>query len=439
MNRFRTFVQKVWHSPTRWVIGITAAGMGFGILFHVLIPTRFGGSETADALIAALKVALLVDTVVREGAKFSLVPLFVTEAQLRSSAEYQRFTNGILNFSLGVGVVIFFLIEAFAPLIANGLPMETQAEMVALLRICAPLVIFGCGSTILGAFLNSQRHFKTVALRNALPPGIATAVFLLLWSTENLAHWVAMAYAGGFFVYFGWLWIGTRRTGHQYQLTWLSMDTLRSLKNTITLPTLGFAIRQGSARLLVEVYLLGRLGSGAITLYNSAFRIFSAVQTLIGISIATTGLPDMATHDAADNKQKLKRTLNQNTRTAIIIGFPVTLFLLIFHGKISRLLYGQGKLDQASIELVGQLLFWLSIGMIFSCLIPVLNAGLYAQKAYRLVFANMVTMAILNFVLAYGLIETWWLLGVALSISITALLAVGNLTYLLRKTRVSWF
>ena len=439
MNRFRPLVQKVWHSPTRWIMGITAAGMGFGLLFYVLIPTRFGGSETADALIAALKVALLVDTIVREGAKFSLVPLFVTEGQLRSSAEYQRFTNGILNFSLGGGVVIFLLIEAFAPLIARGLPMETQVEMVALLRICAPLAIFGCGSTTLGAFLNSQKHFKTVALRNALPPGIATAVFLLLWETENLAHWVAIAYAGGFFVYFGWLWIKTRRTGHQYQLTWLSMDTLRSLKNTITLPTLGFAIRQGSARLLVEVYLVGRLGSGAITLYNSAFRIFSAVQTLIGISIATTGLPDMATHDAADNKQKLARTLNRNVRTAIIIGFPVTLFLLIFHGKISWLLYGRGKLDQASIELVGQLLFWLSIGMIFSCLIPVLNAGLYAQKAYRLVFANMVTMAILNFVLAYGLIETWWLLGVALSISITALLAVGNLTYLLRKTRVSWF
>ena len=117
----------------------------------------------------------------------------------------------------------------------------------------------------------------------------------------------------------------------------------------------------------------------------------------------------------------------------------MTLFLLIFHAKIGWLLYGRGKLDDASIELIGQLLFWLSTGMVFSCLIPVLNAGLYAQKAYRLVFANMVTMAMLNCVIAYGLIKTWSLLGVALSVSITAFLAVGNLTYLLRKTRVSWF
>ena len=146
----------------------------------------------------------------------------------------------------------------------------------------------------------------------------------------------------------------------------------------------------------------------------------------------------MATDDAVNDKRKLAQTLKLNARTAILIGFPVALLLLIFHGKISWLLYGRGDFDDVSIELIGQLLFWLSTGMLFSCLIPVLNAGLYAQKAYRLVFANMVTMAVLNFLMAYGLIEIWWILGVALSISITALLAVGNLTYLLRKTRVSW-
>ena len=178
----------------------------------------------------------------------------------------------------------------------------------------------------------------------------------------------------------------------------------------------------------------------AITLYKCAFQIFSALQTLIGISIATTGLPDMAIDTAETNdKKKLGRTLHRNVRTTLIIGIPVALILLIFHGNISWLLYGRGTTDQTSIELIGQLLFWLGTGITFTCLIPVLNAGLYAQKAYRLVFANMLTMALLNFVGAYGLINTWGLTGIALAVSITALLAVGNLTYLLRRTQVSWF
>ena len=429
-------------------MAITFVGMGLSLLVRVLlIPKRFGFCDTADALTAALTVVLLVDTIVREGAKFSLVPVFVTHKKEMTRAEYQRFTNSLLILLLSVGFGVFILIELFAPWIAGGLLWKSTVDVqraTTLLRFCAPLLIFGCGSTVLGAFLNSQQRFKTVALRNALPAGAAAFIFLLLWNTQNLENWVAMAYTGGFIAYFGWLCIGAYRTGHRYGFTGVSVDTLRSLKNTVTLPTLGFGIRQIVNRLLVEVYLVSQLGSGAITLYKSAFQIFSALQTLIGISIATTGLPDMATavardHDTANEKIELGRTLKRNARTAIIIAFPVTLLLLIFHGKISWILYGRGTIDQASIELIGQLLFWFSSGMVFSCLIPVLNAGLYAQKAYRAVFANMVTMAVLNFLIAYGLIETWWILGVALSISITALLAVGNLTYLLRKTWVSWF
>lgn len=436
-------IKRLLQHKTFWVMVITFAGMGLSLLVRVLlIPKRFGFSETADALTTALTVVLLVDTIVREGAKFSLVPIFVTREKEMIPTEYQRFTNSLLIFLLTVGFGVFLLIELFAPWIVGGLLWKSTVDVqktTTLLRLCAPLLIFGCGSTVLGAFLNSQQHFKTVALRNALPTGVAGFMFLLLWNAQNLENWVAMAYAGGFLAYFGWLCIGAYRTGHRYTFTGISADTLRSLKSTVTLPTLGFAIRQVTNRLLVEVSLVSQLGSGVITLYKSAFQIFSALQTLIGISIATTGLPDMAAHDVVKDKKELGRTLNRNARTAIIIGFPVSLILLIFHGKISWLLYGRGTIDQASIQLIGQLLFWLGIGMIFSCLIPVLNAGLYAQKAYRLVFSNMVTMAVLNFLLAYGLIRTLELRGIAIAVSITALLAVANLTYLLRKTRVSWF
>ena len=436
-------VKKLLQYNTLWVMVITLSGMTFGLLFHVLIPRRFGVGATADALIAALKVVLLVDTIVREGAKFSLVPLFIKEEKAKNDTDYQNFINGILNFSIGIGIVIALVIVVFAPWISivllSNSTAETQLEMTILLRLFAPLVIFGCGSTILGAFLNSQKRFKTVALRNALPPGIATVVFFFLWGTEKLPYWVTIAYASGSVVYFVWLCFGLHKTGHTYKLQWFTIDTLRSLKNTITLPTLGFGIRQLSARLLVEVYLIGKLGEGAITLYNSAFRIFSALQTLIGISIATTGLPEMATHNSDDNKSKLKSILIRNIFIALCIALPTALLLLLNPVKISTLLYGRSNLDQMAIQDIGLLLFFLSFGMVFSCLIPVLNAGLYAQREYRHIFRNMVTMAVLNFILAYGFGSTWELFGIALAVSATAVLAVVNLVYLLQKTGISLF
>ena len=431
-------VKKLLRHNTFWVMVITFVGMGLSLLVRaILIPKRFDIGITSDALITALKVVLLVDTVVREGAKFSLVPLFITCEKEMMDTEYQRFTNSLLNFLLCVGLGVFILIELCAPWIVRALSSTIDAQKTTtLLRLSAPLIIFGCGSTVLGALLNSRQRFKTVALRNALPPGVAAVLFLLLWSTENLENWIAIAYTGGFVLYFGWLCIGMYQTGHRFQFEGISLDTLRSLKNTVTLPTLGFTVRQVTNRLLVEVSLVSQLGSGSVTLYECAFRIFSALQTLIGISIATTGLPDMATQDVEDNQLKLRRTLNRNIATAFCIALPVTLLLLLSHTKIVSLLYTGNKFDQTSIQQIAKVLFWLSTGMIFSCLIPVLNAGLYAQKAYGLIFRNMVTMAVLNFALAYGFVKAWGLLGIALAVSVTAVLAVANLTYLLRKTGI---
>lgn len=434
-------VKKLLRHNTFWVMAITFVGMGLSLLVRaILIPKRFDIGITSDALITALKVVLLVDTVVREGAKFSLVPLFITCEKEMTATEYRRFTNSLLNFLLCVGLGVFVLIELCAPWIASGLLWKSTIDVqktTTLLRFCAPLIVFGCGSTVLGALLNSRQHFKTVALRNALPAGIAAVVFLCLWNTENLENWIAIAYTAGFVLYFGWLCIGMYRMGHRFQFEGISLDTLRSLKNTVTLPTLGFTVRQVTNRLLVEVSLVSQLGSGAVTLYECAFRIYSALQTLIGISIATTGLPDMATQNVEDNQLKLKRTLYRNIATAICIALPVSLLLLLLHTKIVSLLYAGDRFDHTSIQQIAQVLFWLSTGMVFSCLIPVLNAGLYAQKAYGLIFRNMVTMAVLNFSLAYGFVKPWGLLGIALAVSVTAVLAVANLTYLLRKTGIA--
>ncbi len=443
MNRFRNFIVKFWQSPTRWVMVITFIGMGLSLLFHVvLIPEYLGLSETADALIAALKVVLLFDIVIREGAKFSLVPLFINEAREKNTEDFKLFTNSILNFSICVGVICMLLMEVFASWITTVLlpnsSIKARSEMITFLRLTAPLIIFGSASTILGAFLNSQKHFNTVALRNALPPGIATVVFLLLSGSENLAHYVAVAYACGFLVYFVWLFIGAYRAGQPYMMTWVSVDVLRSLWNTISLPTLGFAIRQMIGRLVVEVFLVGKLGKGSITLYNSAFRIFSAIQTLIGISIATTGLPDMAEDNTEENKQKFRHTLIGNIRTVIYIAVPITLFFLFGSSIIAKVLYGD-KFAEESVQQIAHILLCLSFATVFFCLIPVLNAGLYAQKAFKLIFRNMLTMAIINFVVAYILVTVWELNGIAITVSVTAFLAVGNLVFLLRKTGVSLY
>ena len=92
-------VKKLLQHKTFSVMVITFAGMGLSLLVRVLlIPKRFGFTATADELTTALTIVLVVDTVVREGAKFSLVPLFVTREKEMTRTAYQRFTNSLLFF-----------------------------------------------------------------------------------------------------------------------------------------------------------------------------------------------------------------------------------------------------------------------------------------------------------------------------------------------------
>ena len=92
-------VKKLLRHKTFWVMVITCTGMALSLLVRVLlIPKRFGFTATADELITALTIVLVVDTIVREGAKFSLVPLFVTREKEMTRTAYQRFTNSLLFF-----------------------------------------------------------------------------------------------------------------------------------------------------------------------------------------------------------------------------------------------------------------------------------------------------------------------------------------------------
>lgn len=422
---------------------ITFVGMGLSLLFHILIPRYFGVSETADAFISAIKVVLLVDIIFREGAKFSLVPVLIEKKKTEEKLVFQRLINEILTIALLIGFIFLILIEVLAPWISimllPSIALVARSELTIYLRICAPLLIFGCGSTILGAFLNSQKNFKSVALRNVLPPGMAILGFLILSGKDNLAQLIIIAYVMGYSVYFFSLLLRYYRLGYNYTPHSISSKSLQVLKNTLSLPTLGFAVRQMTTRIIIEVFLIGKLGRGAITLYNSAFRIFSAIQTLIGNTIATIGLPDMSAKGDKDNRQDLKNSLLRNIRSVLFIVVPITIFLLLGSSIIVQLLFGVDNFDKKSLQQISQILFWLGSGIVFSCMIPVLNAGLYAQMAYRLIFRNMVTMAFINFIIAVTLYSFWELNGFAIAISGTAIIATINLTYLLRKTGVFLF
>ena len=432
---------KIWQSSTKKVMILTCFGMIFGFLMDLLLAARLGVNEATDAYIVAISLPILIDTVTREGTQSSMTPLLVEQKANLQPEEFQDFASSLFNLAIAVGIFVTAAIEILAPLIvltiAPGLSAAGKAEALWILRLCTPLILFTPCITVMSVMLNSQKRFTMVALRNTIAPATVVLFMLLAWQQKNITSWMAIGYLVGFALFFVILFVELRKTGYRHQwFKLISKEHLELVYQAVSLPTLGFILRQ-SLR-LIERSLASIAAVGGVASYYFALRIFSAIQTLIGSSIATTGLPTITEYILAGKRYLLVDFLRKKITKIVVATLPIVVTVLLFNEPLVALVYGRGMFDSSAVEQTAKVFFWLSLGLSIDCIIPVLQSVLYANKRYELVFNNMVLSTIANVALAYILSNWIGLIGLAIAVVVANTLTVINLIYLNRKVSKSY-
>ena len=435
----RYSLNKVWQSDTQKVMSLTVFGMMLTFVMDIAIAARLGTGQTADSLILALTLPILLDTVVREGTKSSLVPLFMEQKVNLSPRKFQYFISGLLNLGFIIGIVITIAIEVLAPgvvpLIAPKLSATGQAQTLFLLQVCAPLIVFVPNITVLSVFLNSQKNFSLAAMRNAIAPGFVVFALLVFWESPEISYLIGATHVVGFGIFFAMLFLESYRSGLKYKWWALpSRKDLQKLGSFSSYPTLGFTLTQ--ALRLGERLLASMVAVGGVSAYYFALRIFSATQTVIGVSIATTSLPEMTEQNLAGNQSYFSRIVRKNLSRTLVLTVPITIAIIFFHKTIISVLYGRGAFDAASVDLTSQILFWMGLGLMFNCIIPPLHSVLYAQKQYKTVFINMMIIVTINLVLAWFLSQTIGLIGISIALSVAVTVGAFRLFYLLHQAGI---
>jgi len=422
------------NSTTNRVISLTLLGSALTLCVDISIAARLGTGAVMDAFVLALSAPLLIDLVFREGTKFSLVPILIGRRECLTSYDYSNFVNGMLNFFLCVGVVTLFLFEIAAAniidLLGPGLGTEARQQSVKLLRLIAPLIIFAMTTPILSVYLNSQKQFYLAALRSSVTSLVILITLASYWTSVDIDIFIASAYSLAFMAFFVILSAGAQINGLHYKIgCWLSFDDFLELAYAMGLPSAGFALRYVSR--LVERAIASSIVIGGVSAYYLAWRLFSAVQTLIASSIATVALPDMARHSLNGYQLELAATINTNLLKAVTLSSPVALICFWFSDELITLLYARGVFDSFAVKSTAKVLHWLAPGIIPGCMIPILTSSLYAQKKYHLVFLFMLTSTILNIGLAWLFSSYWGLGGIAAAASLVAVSSVIGLSILI--------
>lgn len=430
MAKAPQMILRILRSSTQKVMSLTFIGMLSGILMDVTIAGRFGATALGDTVIVALLLPQFLDTIIREGTKFSLIPLLVTNSKKLSVAENNRRLSALFNGAFLLGVVLLVLFELVAGLVISrfagpGLSAENQESAAIMLRLMGAIFLLAPMIAILSAHLNSIKKFSFVALRNSFIPAAVLLGLFLFWAEPNLIYIIAASYSIGFIAYFLLLLIVSMRFGFAPKAIWMSKEEITEVRQAVSWPTFGFVARQGGR--LLEKSIASLLAAGSVSAYFFAFRIFSAIQTVIGTSIATTGLPDLS--DAAEVSRVLRRKIIGQLKKVLLLVVPIIVVFLFFAHEIISLIYERGNFDAEAVGITTRSIQYLLPGLVFFTMTPVLNSALYALRAYRKVFYNMLFLSVVNVALAWFLSQQIGVQGIALSVSITAFL--GNIVALI--------
>lgn len=418
-------IKKLLRSKAVWVAVLTLLGTGFALLLDMTIAAHYGASALSDAIVIALMLPLLLDTVTREGTKFSLVALFTKRRDNDDAAAWQTYLNQLFVLSLLIGVGLLLLLQVAAYWIIWGLgpdlPAEERSSAIVIFRLMGLMYLVFPAVNVLSAYLNSRKKFYFVSFRQTFVAALVIATFFLFKDqTEHAEYLFGIGYSVGVLAYFLFLYLMSWREGWRFHWAGvLKGKAWRELRGAVSWSTLGFGARQTGR--MFEKSIASTLFLGGAASYYFAFRIFKSIQTVVGSSLAITSLPDMA--KLVGKPEAMRRSVLKRALVVFVFVVPVMLVLGFGASWIIEKVFMRGSFTQEDADRATEALYYLLPCLPFFTLTPVLNSALYALQAFRKVFYNLLSLSVINVVLAYFLGQAYGIAGISVSVSITAVLS----------------
>lgn len=418
---------------------LMAVGMATGLLLDVSLVVVFGFTARLDAFILALTVPIVLDTFFRETLRNVLVPHFAgrladhdRELVLRYLG---RLTGSAMLLGCGIGLVLLAVSLAlwrFHPGAEAG-RLDQTVQLVWLFLAIPPLAF---PATILAVFHNTDGRFWIFGCRQIVIYGLPLVALALAVLLDLGIVFVAVGYVLGFAVYL-WISIGALRGalfGGQRFL--LQKDELRELFDLSKLMVVG--IGAGQVARVFERLVSFVLGEGLLAAYYLAFRVYSAIQSIVGMALSTTSLTQLAREWNPAEGEKYRGFINANLLRAglgsLAFGLAAAIGMLAFEAVGVDWF----QLDEERLGLARNLLWVMVISLPLSSMVPILASALYASNNRKAVFGNMILVAASRIVLVFALAILMGIYGIALATILVALLSSLNLRRNVRARVYGW-
>jgi putative peptidoglycan lipid II flippase len=402
----------------------------------LVIGSQFGASRELDAYFAAFRIPDAIFQLVVAGAlSAALIPVFSSYRAREQEREAWRLASSVINLVVialaGLSLLMAIFAPVVVPIVAPGFDAPTTELTIRMTRVMllSPVLI-GMGAVMSG-ILNSYERFSVPALAPLaynLAIILAAIVLAPIMGIEGLAVGVAVGSLLHLVVQLPEL----GRVGQRYDLTiGLSHPGVRKVAWLMGPRMLGLAA--GQLNFIVSTVLASGLPEGSITAYNYAFQLSQIPVGVLGVSVAVALFPTLSRDAALGRVPEIRRQVATSLRILIFLAAPLTAALIVLAQPIASVFFQYGLFSERSAERTAGALVFFAIGLSGHIVVHLLTRAFYAMQDTRTPVMFAIAAVAINVPLMAWLVGPMGIEGLALALSISAVLEVLGLLWALHR------
>jgi len=410
---------------------LSAINIGISFFYQWYVLTQLGPGIETDALFAGLTIPQLMLTVITGSLMHVLVPLLAGEDALQVRRDAWGILILVSIFFSFFTIVLFFSACWWVPLALPGFTEAGKALTISLTRIQLIGVVFSAISSVQWAVYHAKQQF----LWAEITPVFAsiTGFMFLVWALPVFGV-VAAA------------WIAVLRTvlqviflfpgmGHPLRPDWNS-STIKEAWKRIKPLLLGTVYYKTEP--LVDRFLLSWSGSGSLSLFFMAQRLYGAINQVCNKAIIAPLVPILGKHFKKKNFIELRSVYQRKLLVMLALGLVGLLLLGVAGNQLLSLLLGYGHVSTADISSLWWIMIWLGGTLIGGLAGHVTSSTFYAcgdtatpTKLSMVSYTIYVPLKIVAFYL-------WGIMGLAIVTSAYYLISLLLQLYFLEKKLTLW-
>ncbi len=423
----------------------TAVSRVMGYIRDMVMSWAFGTGLAADAFYVAYRIPNLLRELLAEGSmSAAFIPVFTETLTKESKESALHLANAVFARLLVILIVLTGLGMIFAPYVVNVIAYGWVHKAgnadkfllgVTLTRIMFPYLLFiGLAALAMG-MLNSLRYFLTPALSPVMLNVMTiSAIVLSIRFMAQPILGVAVGVVLGGMCQFLIQVPGLQKQGMRMRPEFKpSHPGVKKIGRLILPVFLSSSVNQ--LNIFVTTIFASFLATGSITSLFYGMRFIHFPLGIFGIAIATAVLPSMSAQAARREMTEFRETFSFGLRLVFFVMFPAMAGLIALRVPIVNLLLEHGRFDHNSTQSVALALLCYAVGLWAFAGVRIVVQAFYALQDTRtpvvialLAFCTNIALSAL-FVFKTSLAHG----GLALAVSLAAMLNISLLTIQLRK------